>query len=220
MTGISAGKTWSRIGAEVAPTSSAASGVWQMQEVAENVGAGTWPTHIKGTMELIGEFTASSYPGTSGEISFTSIPQTYRSLRVVMSNGKRASSSGGTGLTFNADSTTSNYSYSEFYNTGSNSTFETGSSYQMYMPANSVPTSAGSSFWMADIMNYSDASVGTSAQIQYGGAQDNSSGATGIISFGYNQTSAVTSLQLKSDAGGGYYFIAPTVVALFGIGIV
>ena len=43
MTGISAGKTWSRIGAEVAPTSSAASGVWQIGEVAENVGAGTWP---------------------------------------------------------------------------------------------------------------------------------------------------------------------------------
>jgi len=43
VTGISAGKAWSRIGAEVAPTSSAASGVWQIGEVAENVGAGTWP---------------------------------------------------------------------------------------------------------------------------------------------------------------------------------
>ena len=44
MAGIEAGKTWSRIGAEVAPTSSAASGVWgDLNEVAENVGAGTWP---------------------------------------------------------------------------------------------------------------------------------------------------------------------------------
>ena len=44
MTGIEAGKTWSRIGAEVAPTSSAASGVWgSLNEVSGYVGAGTWP---------------------------------------------------------------------------------------------------------------------------------------------------------------------------------
>ena len=69
MTGISAGKTWSRIGAEVAPTSSDASGVWQMQEVAENVGAGTWPTHVKGTMEFIAQYVAD---GSTGEFEFTS----------------------------------------------------------------------------------------------------------------------------------------------------
>ena len=69
-------------------------------------------------------------------------------------------------------------------------------------------------------MNYSDASVGTAAQIHYGFAQDNSSGATGIIALGYNQNSAVTSLELKSPAGANYYFFEPTVVALFGIGIV
>lgn len=54
MTGISAGKTWSRIGAEVAPTSSAASGVWQIGEVAENVGAGTWPAPPSGYVMVVG----------------------------------------------------------------------------------------------------------------------------------------------------------------------
>ena len=43
MTGIEAGKTWSRVGPEVAPTSSSASGVWTLQECSENQGAGTWP---------------------------------------------------------------------------------------------------------------------------------------------------------------------------------
>lgn len=41
MTGIEAGKTWSRIGPEVAPTSSSASGVWLLNEVAEN--QANWP---------------------------------------------------------------------------------------------------------------------------------------------------------------------------------
>jgi hypothetical protein len=170
------------------------------------------------TMEFIAEFVAGSSPGVSGDITFTSIPQTYRTLRVVMANGKRAAATELLGMTFNGDSTTGNYSNSQFYNILSKSTFETGSSIASFYPANDGPYASGSAFWIADIMNYSDASVGTAAQIHYGFAQDHSSGATGIIAFGYNQTSAVTSLTLKSPAGANYYFITPTVVSLFGIG--
>ena len=169
------------------------------------------------TMELISELVAGGYPGVSGDISFTLIPQTYRTMRVVMANGKRAAAATTLGMTFNGDSTTGNYSNSQFYNTGSNTTFGTGSAYDSFTPANDGPTAAGSCFWMADIMNYADASVGTAAQIHYGFAQ-NGTGATGIIALGYNQTSAVTSLTLVSPAGANYYFFQPTVVALFGIG--
>ena len=84
MTGISAGKTWSRIGAEVAPTSSAASGVWQIQEVAENVGAGTWPAPPAGVFECIAKETVSGSSTTS--VEFTSIPaSTYDNIEVVVS---------------------------------------------------------------------------------------------------------------------------------------
>lgn len=84
MTGISAGKTWSRIGAEVAPTDSAASGVWQMQEVAENVGAGTWPAPAAGVFECIAKETVSGSSTTS--VEFTSIPaSTYDNIEVVVS---------------------------------------------------------------------------------------------------------------------------------------
>ena len=58
MTGIEAGKTWSRIGPEVAPTSSAASGVWTIQEYSENQGAGTWPNPV---VAWLGVFDASFY---------------------------------------------------------------------------------------------------------------------------------------------------------------
>ena len=214
------GENGSVIGPQNLPTSSAASGIWSMGEIAEAQRDGIWPTHVKGTMELIGEFVAGGYPGVSGDIEFTSIPQTYRTLRVVMANGKRAAAANTLGMTFNGDSTTGNYSNSQFYNTGSNTTFDTGSAIASFTPANDGPAASGSAFWMADIMNYSDASVGTAAQIHYGCAQDNSSGATGIIALGYNQNSAVTSLELKSPAGANYYFFEPTVVALFGIGIV
>ena len=48
MAGIASGKPWSRIGVEVAPTASAASGIWTMQEVAENMGTETWPMPKEG----------------------------------------------------------------------------------------------------------------------------------------------------------------------------
>ena len=120
MPGISAGKTWSRIGAEVAPTSSTASGVWQIGEVAENVGAGTWPTHVKGTMEYIAQYAAD---GSTGEFEFTSIPQKYRSLRIVMSQGKRVGTGTNIGIWFNGDSTGGNYGYSVMYGYGSNASY-------------------------------------------------------------------------------------------------
>ena len=80
MAGIEAGKTWSRIGAQVAPTSSAASGVWQIQEASEYIGAGTWPAPFESQYEYISGHT---FDGSTSSYEFTSIPQTYNSLRIV-----------------------------------------------------------------------------------------------------------------------------------------
>jgi len=83
MTGISAGKTWSRIGPEVAPTSSSASGVWLLNEVAENEGAGTWPEPPAGVFECIAKQTVSGASTTS--VEFTSIPSsTYDNIEVII----------------------------------------------------------------------------------------------------------------------------------------
>ena len=60
MTGIAAGKTWSRIGPEVAPSSGSASGVWTLNELAENEGAGSWPEPLFGSYEWLGGFNFSS----------------------------------------------------------------------------------------------------------------------------------------------------------------
>ncbi len=62
MAGIEAGKTWSRIGAEVAPTSSAASGVWgDLNEVSEYIAGGTWPAPKDGWFYIF-----NYQPGTYG----------------------------------------------------------------------------------------------------------------------------------------------------------
>ncbi len=74
MTGISAGKTWSRIGAEVAPTGSAAPGVWQIGEVAENVGAGNWPAPANGYILLYGD------PDNAGGVSAETYPYSINKL--------------------------------------------------------------------------------------------------------------------------------------------
>jgi hypothetical protein len=69
MTGIEAGKTWSRIGAEVAPTSSAASG------------ADTWPAPMAGSYTWVAGFNFSS--ASTSTVSFTSLPKsTYSEFTV------------------------------------------------------------------------------------------------------------------------------------------
>ncbi len=112
MTGISAGKTWSRIGAEVAPTSSAASGVWQIGEVAENVGAGTWPAPPTTTMEIIDEGVLT---GTSTNILLTSIPQNFTHLELLFM-GKTSGGYGSTQrLQFNDDTGSPDNNYGDGY---------------------------------------------------------------------------------------------------------
>jgi hypothetical protein len=78
MTGIEAGKTWSRIGPQVAPTSASASGVWQIQEASEYIGAETWPVPA-GPVVLLGE---THSLGSVATYTFGSIPQTYKALEL------------------------------------------------------------------------------------------------------------------------------------------
>ena len=82
MTGIAAGKTWSRIGPEVAPTSSSASGVWTLQEYSENQGANTWPNPVESAFEWLAGFTGN---GSTDLYTFSNIPQTYGALKLVVS---------------------------------------------------------------------------------------------------------------------------------------
>tara|TARA_B100000470_G_scaffold167477_1_gene131920 strand:- start:3241 stop:3927 length:687 start_codon:yes stop_codon:yes gene_type:complete len=109
MAGIEAGKTWSRIGAEVAPTSSAASGVWgDLNEIAENIGAGTWPAP-QFTFEKIATIT----PGTgTATLTFSGIPSGYKHLEVIFFSSTAASTyQGDAALVTNNIGGTAAYNY-------------------------------------------------------------------------------------------------------------
>ena len=113
MAGITAGKTWSRIGAETAPTSAAAPGVWgDLNEVAENVAAGNWPEPPTLTMEVIAEGVLT---GTATNIELASIPADFTNLELIFTG--RTTNAYGPGtcrFTVNNDTSSSygsNYGY-------------------------------------------------------------------------------------------------------------
>ena len=79
-TGYQSGKTWSPIGAQATVSTSAASRVWTINEVAAYEGADTWPAPIT-DYEAIATFQDASFAAT---ISFTSIPATFTMLKIVV----------------------------------------------------------------------------------------------------------------------------------------
>ena len=130
MTGIAAGKTWSRVGPEVAPTSSSASGVWTLQEYSENQGAGTWPNPPTTVMEVIAEGVLT---GTATNIQIASIPDIYTNLELIWT-GRTTNVYGPSTVRFTvnndtADNYGSNYGY---YQISYNYSYAQGSSNNYY----------------------------------------------------------------------------------------
>jgi hypothetical protein len=107
------------------------------------------------------------------------------------------------------------------YGSGSNSTYVYGRSAGTFNMGD-CPTGgvADSQFWICDITNYSNASVGTMCQI-YQGANQQGGGNNGIIGWGYSVASAITTIEINSSGynpGLLYNYDTPTVFTLFGIG--
>tara|TARA_R110002020_G_scaffold189614_1_gene388839 strand:- start:1160 stop:1849 length:690 start_codon:yes stop_codon:yes gene_type:complete len=226
MAGIEAGKTWSRIGAEVAPTSSAASGVWgDLNEVAENVGAGTWPTPPD-DWEFIAKFVGD---GTTASYDFTSIPQTYRDLRFVGSLARNSGSAGrvyfeidvGSGI----DTTASNYGFLQIKGASSNyGAFSVSNSYGGYpgfygdWPSGSA-TKQANSFFM-DFHDYANSSKIPNAMLfQNSFKAGTQSFLTSHGGWMYDPTGAIQGLRVTCETTtSAYYYKEPTTFALFGRG--
>jgi len=167
------------------------------------------------------EFIAKVGPmdGTTTSVSFTSVPQTYRALRIVMANGRRDSSANaGISVQYNSDSTALNYGWQCIYQLGPGGGPSMGAANHYWPPVGDFPMTTDSTSCVWDIGNYSDASVGTTCQWQLGSDTSNS-GAQLVGGLGYEIASAVTQIDLVSDSTtSGYYLEAPTTFALFGIG--
>jgi hypothetical protein len=207
------------IGPENAPTSSSASGVWSLSEVAEAVRDSIWPAPQQ-PYEALAQYVAD---GSTGEFEFTAIPQTYRSLRIVMSQGKRVGSGTNVGIWFNGDSTSGNYGYAKIYGAGTNSNYSYGrSAGTVNMGDCPTGNAADSQMWICDITNYSNASAGTMCQVWQGANQQGGNN-TGLMGFGYSVASAITTIEINSSGynpGTLYNYDTPTLFTLFGIGSV
>ena len=110
------GENGSVVGPQNVPTSSVASGVRSLGEVAEASRDSIWPQPSYPLIELIATVSGTA---TVSSIQFTSIPQTYRDLRIVAQADSTTTSAGlriafGTGGGA-VDTTDSNYQYVGYY---------------------------------------------------------------------------------------------------------
>jgi len=155
--------------------------------------------------------------GTGVTVSFTSIPQTYRHLRIVMANGRRDSSgNAGFYLAFNSNTTVGDYGGWLQMHAGPSITRAD----HYWPPYGDIPSTTNSSAAVWDIADYANASVGHSTQWQFAADQFNS-GYRGIGTTNWHPSSlaAITQIDVtSSNTSSGYYLEAPTTFTLFGIG--
>ena len=206
MTGISSGKTWSRIGPEVAPTDSAASGVWTLQEAAENEGA-------ESAFEFLSSLTAN---GSTGTFSFTSLPQTYQTLRLVI-NARDTSTQYRPQIIFN------NNTFS-FYRVAN--LISENATYSTYVPTslggvnlNPIPVNNHPYTMTVDFPGYYSTAMVSPALLWFGQSDQTTGGgsnpmnvATGAL---FNGSDAITRIDVVNMSGN--LLGANSTIGLFGI---
>lgn len=153
---------------------------------------------------------------TQNGVTFSSIPQTYTDLVVVVT-GRSDSTSGGTDgveLQFNGDTGT-NYSFTQIYSDGSaaysSRASNNGSIALGNIPTSSTTTSLSYHLVTGHIMNYANTTTYKTA-LGRGGP----SGSYNIFRAGvWRNTAAITSVTVMIP--GGISFLADTTLTIYGI---
>ena len=224
MVGIAAGKTWSRIGPEVAPTDSAASGVWTLQELAENAAAGTWPAPFVPGYIFFGAISPSA--GDAGTSTFTNIPQDAVDLviytRLILNSGQNNSR---LVIVPNSTSITNNEFQLQVNQpstvVGGNTTVNaaTGTKAMSYQYA---AASSETNESVSTIFNYSSTTKEKTIFTE-GSNVANNSDTSGTPSWSTTQlasigSTAITSLSFVNEAGSTYGNYMDHAFAIYGVG--
>ena len=179
-------------------------------------------------MSRLGIYASANYPrvtssyesiatitgtGSSGTISFTSIPSTYKHLQVRWM-GKSTSTGTYTALTFNGDSGAS-YATHSVYGTGSNPAATEAYSNNSSMSGGFLTASTDTGFGIAvlDILDYANTSKNKTLR-GLTGRENNGSGIVALISGLWMSTSAVNRLDITVNAGS---WSTTSSFALYGI---
>lgn len=157
--------------------------------------------------------------GSSGTVTFSSIPSTYQHLQIRTSFLMTGNYGGNLLVILNSDTAT-NYSY-HLLQGGGSSTFATGSANQSFMygsytnaAVNNAPTVC-----IIDIHDYASTSKNKTIRT-FSGTDSNGGGygqAVSINSGLWRSTSAIDSITLYYDQGGTGYFSTTSSFALYGI---
>ena len=230
-TGYESGKTWSPIGAQATVSTSAASRVWTLNEVAAYEGAGTWPAPPL-SYEAITTVQSSSSTAT---ISFTSIPTNFTMLKlVVFSNRDPADAkvvmSLGTGGG-SPDTTDSNYGsqtyvMNKFGSTNAASLTQTTSAWRDY-PGESFPNYSSTGFSSAGMYTFPGYSstvqkkpswfMGTSRDTQSSSSVVAADGGPIRAYFWWNNTGAIDRIDLTSKGPSATDYYDNYTITLFGL---
>ena len=136
--------------------------------------------------------------GSSGNITFSSIPQTYKHLQIrAFINTNRVGGATGSGsMYFNGDTTGTNYythaGYCDY--SGNAAAFAANENYGVWWYGDST-TYVGA---VVDILDYASTSKKTTAKI-FTGFDQNSNGWTAVASLFWNNTAAVNQIVLNAQ---------------------
>jgi hypothetical protein len=233
-TGYESGKTWSPIGAQATVSTSAASRVWTINEVAAYEGADTWPAPVP-DFALFSTTTVSS---DVQSITLSSIPQTHRDLKIVIRAATTDTVSDITWIQPNADTNVDNYRLFHLSNSRSGS----GAGSQSYSffsydsnkhPGSTWPQGSSGRGSLNErtaletyIPNYTNAGSATSGSLMHTGSGSNNNIASppnndflGISASTLNLSAAITSIRIiEPQANAIYYYATGTQISLYGIG--
>lgn len=170
---------------------------------------------VSGAFESIATATGT---GSSGTITFSSIPSTYQHLQIRgITRSDKASATENLELIVNSD-TGSNYSYHRLSGNGS-SALAAGSATQSYIFLGSTPAASTTSNILSaitiDILDYASTSKYKTLRAMAG--MDSNGQYTpfiGLLSGLWQSTSAINSITLRYD---GTNFTTQTTFALYGI---
>lgn len=207
------GENGSVIGPQNLPTDSVASGVWSLGEVAEASRDSIWPQPAQSAFEFLSSLTAN---GSTGTFSFTSLPQTYQTLRLVI-NARDTSTQYRPQIIFN-NNTTSSYRVANLI--VENATYST------YVPTslsgvslNPIPINNHPYTMTIDFPGYYSANMVSPALFWFGQSDQTTGGGSNPMNVGsgglFNGTDAITRIDVVGMSSNNLG--ASSTIGLFGI---
>jgi hypothetical protein len=174
---------------------------------------GSFPTPVTSSFESIATVTGT---GSSGTITFSSIPSTYSALQIrYIGRGDTAANTVALNMTFNSD-TGANYTYHRLEGDGS-ATYAAGGADQTNTQFGTITAASAASNIMGvgivDVHDYASTTKYKTARMF--GAQDRNGAGSLLLRSGlWMSTSAISSITITTNSGN---FTTSSVFSLYGI---